>query len=120
MPELISFQNAVDQASNYAKMHLLMGNGFSRALRNDIFSYDAILNSADFSKLSANARKSFGVLRTTDFEVVIQTLKNAALLIDLYSRTNKKLANRLTKDAEGLKEVLVTTLAKNHPDLPSS
>jgi len=97
-----------------------MGNGFSRALRNDIFSYDAILNSADFSQLSRNARRAFDLLHTTDFEYVVQALRNAAILIELYSNTNQRLANRLRRDAEGLKEVLVTTIAQNHPDLPNS
>lgn len=120
MPEILSFADALAHSGDQNKIHLLMGNGFSRALRNDIFSYDAILDSADFSRLSAKARKSFDLLGSTDFEYVIQALKNAALLIDLYSQTNRRLANRLHRDAEGLKEVLVTTIAQNHPDLPGS
>ncbi|WKZ38298.1 MAG: DUF4917 family protein [Anaerolineales bacterium] len=120
MPEILTFENALQLAGDPTRINLVMGNGFSRALRNDIFSYDAILNSADFSRLSRNARRAFDVLGTTDFEFVVQTLRNAALLIELYSRTNRRLANRLRRDADGLKEVLVTTIAQNHPDLPSS
>ncbi|MBI5934713.1 MAG: DUF4917 family protein [Chloroflexi bacterium] len=118
MSEIISFEDALRLVGDPTKINLLMGNGFSRALRNDIFSYDAILNNADFSRLSRNARRSFDLLQTTDFEFVIQSLRNAAVLIELYSNATHRLANRLRRDAEGLKEVLVATIARNHPDLP--
>jgi hypothetical protein len=119
MPEILSFQEALHLVPGAKKPHLLMGNGFSRALRNGIFAYDAIFNQADFGKLSAKAKRSFEVLDSTDFERVIKALQDARLLVQLYESKNRALANRLRKDAEGLKEVLVKAIASNHPGLPS-
>lgn len=119
MPEILSFQEALNLVSGSKNPHVLLGNGFSRALKNDIFAYDAIFDQADFGKLSAKAKRSFEVLNSTDFERVIKALQDAWLLVQLYESKNRALANRLRKDAEGLKEVLVRAIASNHPGLPS-
>jgi hypothetical protein len=58
MPEVITFQEALERASD--TKHLLAGNGFSRACRNDIFSYSALFNQANFDGLSPAARNAFG------------------------------------------------------------
>lgn len=98
--------------------HVLLGNGFSRACRDDIFAYTALFDRADFRNLSPLARQSFDVLGTTDFEVVMRALKDAARLIDIYAPDSPELAKRLREDADGLKEVLVRAIADNHPAYP--
>ena len=50
----------------------MLGNGFSRALRDDIFSYQALFDQADFANLSAQAKQAFADLHTTDFEAVMR------------------------------------------------
>ena len=121
MPEivpLIDFADAINRIPEIKQRHLLLGNGFSRALRNDIFSYSALFDQADFQALSSEARKAFDVLGTTDFETVMRALRDASKLVELYEPKNPVLAARLRDDASGLKEVLVQTIAKNHPDRP--
>jgi hypothetical protein len=118
-PEVISFADALAAVPETTKRHLLLGNGFSRALRDDVFSYTALLEQADFTGLSPTARNAFTALGTTDFEVVMRALRNASALIALYAPGNKELPVRLREDADGLRELLVTTIATNHPNRPS-
>jgi hypothetical protein len=67
MVELLTFQDALARAPANKQPHLLLGNGFSRACRNDIFAYDALFDRADFNRLSPSARQAFEALETTDF-----------------------------------------------------
>lgn len=115
--ELITFQDALARAQG--KKHLFLGNGFSRACRNDIFAYDALFTRADFRNLSQVARRAFDVLGTKDFEVVMRALRTASLLAQLYAPDNPALARVLFEDADGLREVLASAIAQNHPDRPS-
>jgi len=117
MPEVITFQQALEQATHHK--HVLLGNGFSRACRDDIFSYDALFDQANFDGLSPSARNAFEVLATTDFEVVIRALKQAARLASIYLEDDPDLAERLNADAAGLRELLARTIAASHPDRPS-
>lgn len=117
MPDVLQLQDALQQVGSNRK-HLLLGNGFSRACRNDIFAYDKLFERADFSKLSASARKAFDVLDTTDFEVVMESMKAAAKLVRLYAKKEPKLADQFEQDSDGLREVLVSAIADSHPERP--
>lgn len=114
--ELLSFEEAL--SASRGKRHLFLGNGFSRALRNDIFAYDALFKQADFSGLSTNARKAFEVLNTTDFETVMRALRDAEKLVALYAAASPDAAAAMAQDAARLRELLATTIARNHPDRP--
>lgn len=113
---VLTFDEAVE--SSRGKRHLLLGNGFSRALRDDIFAYDALFERADFTGLSPNIRGAFDALRTTDFEVVMRALRAAQELVALYAPSAPDAAAAMAKDAEGLRALLAETIAKNHPDRP--
>jgi hypothetical protein len=117
MPEVITFQQALEQAAH--QKHVLLGNGFSRACRDDIFSYDALFDQANFDGLSPAARSAFEILDTTDFEVVIRALKQAARLATIYLENDPSFAERLTEDAAGLRELLARTIAASHPGRPA-
>jgi hypothetical protein len=114
---LITFEEAIATASKGNK-HALLGNGFSRACRNDIFAYDALFKRADFTKLP-NAQKAFSSLNTTDFEVVMNALRRAAALVEVYEPTNAALAKLFRDEADALREVLASAIAQNHPELPA-
>jgi hypothetical protein len=117
---LITFEEALARVPERRSPHILLGNGFSRACRNDIFAYGALFYRADFNALSPLAREAFGVLATTDFEVVMRALKDAARLIRLYAPNLPDVADNLERDAAGLREVLVRAIAQNHPDFPGT
>lgn len=118
MTEVISFQDTITQLDSVSPKHALLGNGFSRACRNDIFAYAKLFEQADFSRLSSCARRAFDSLTTTDFEVVMEALKRAALLLRLYEPGQSALADIFDRDADGLREVLVSAIAGSHPARP--
>lgn len=116
-PPLMSFDEVLTSAGDGRKL-LLLGNGFSRACFDDIFSYASLLESSDFSGLSPSARSAFKVLNTTDFETVMRSLDAAAKLLRHYAPKLQATAKRMERDSRGLKDLLVGTLAAKHPDRP--
>ena len=117
--KVLSFVDALAQSERLTSRHVLLGNGFSIACRPDIFVYSKLFERADFKKLSTAARKAFDALGTEDFEKVIKALRDAGKLVPLYEDVDPTLARRLQTDADGLKEVLVQTIADSHPARPS-
>jgi len=118
-PGVLAFDEAIGMIDAQARPHVLLGNGFSRACRDDIFAYDALFDRADFAALSPHAKSAFNELGTTDFEVVMRALRQAAILVDLYEADNPELVVQLAADADGLREVLVSTIADSHPSRPA-
>lgn len=116
--KILSFEEAISASNTYRKRHLLLGNGFSIDCRPDIFVYSKLFEQADFSALSASAKEVFRVLGTPDFERVIRALNDAAVLAPKYGVSEKK-SMRMRDDANKLKELLVQTIAKSHPERPS-
>lgn len=115
----MSFVDSIGRANkNHKKPHVLLGNGFSRACRDNIFSYKRLLETADFKNMP-KARKAFDKLNTTDFEVVMNALRSASVLIRLYSAKETPLAETLLRDSLDLREVLVSAIAENHPSRPN-
>ncbi len=117
MVKLLKFDDALNQSKG-GKRHVLLGNGFSRACRNDLFAYDALFAQAK-DKLSPGAKKAFQALKTTDFEVVMRALKQAINLMQVYAPTSRKLAKTLAEDADKLRDVLAHAIASSHPERPS-
>ena len=115
---LISFAQALRDSQHLSRRHLLLGNGFSIACRPDIFVYGKLFEQADFSKLSTSARKAFEALDTQDFEKVIKTLRDTKIVLQAYDGVLPKLLATLQKDADGLRELLVQTIASSHPEWP--
>jgi hypothetical protein len=114
---VLTFAQALHNAAHNKKRHLLLGNGFSIALRPDIFSYQSLYENADFSK-APHIKKIFELLGTSDFEAVIRSITNAEKLLHAYTGVPKALFDGLKQDAAELKNVLVTAVGKHHPDRP--
>jgi Domain of unknown function (DUF4917) len=117
-PVLIPFEEALQRTEEGKKKHVLLGNGFSRACRNDIFAYEALFDRADFTGIPL-AQAAFQALNTTDFEVVMSALRMAAALVVLYAPTLPDLAGALVRDADALRDVLAAAIAQNHPERPT-
>ncbi|WAK04576.1 DUF4917 family protein [Methylobacter sp. YRD-M1] len=116
---LISFAKALRDSEHLTRRHLLLGNGFSIACRPNIFVYGKLFEQADFSKLSPSAKKVFKALDTQDFEKVIKALRDAKAVLSAYDGVSKKLLTTLQEDADGLRELLVQTIASSHPERPN-
>lgn len=114
---LPTFEQALSQTG--PKRKLLLGNGFSIAWRRDIFSYGSLYDRADFSRVSAEAQKAFDTLGTRDFEIIMRRLRDSARLLELYFPKAAKTILQLRSDADGLRDLLVQTIADNHPVRPS-
>ena len=117
VPKVVSFEKAMAAISGVRHRHLLLGNGFSIALKPDIFTYGSLYANADFSKVP-HVTKLFDALKTQDFEVVIKHLQDAATVVEVYRPTAVTLARSLRNDAAAIKDALVTAIAKRHPDRP--
>jgi hypothetical protein len=113
----VSFEAAMKLIDGARNKHLLLGNGFSIALKPDIFSYGSLFDNADFSA-TPEIKALFAKLGTQDFEVAIRHLQDAAKVISVYQPSSKALLQKLEKDAGTIKEALVSAIAKRHPDRP--
>ncbi|MBF0314312.1 MAG: DUF4917 family protein [Oligoflexia bacterium] len=107
----ISFDEAIKRSKG--KRYLLLGNGFSISLFPKVFSYNSLLSEADFE--NKNTKEVFNILKTSDFERVIKSLKDTAKIVPIYSENNEKLAEEIKQEADSLKNILVETITKNHP-----
>lgn len=115
---VLSFEQAITEAQRFKKRHALLGNGFSIACRPDIFLYGRLYENADFSKLSPTSRFAFEALGTQDFERVIKALRDTKKILEVYGGTSPNLISTLQNDADGLRELLVQTIAGSHPAWP--
>ena len=115
---ILTFQEALAESNRFSKCHVLFGNGFSIACRPDIFLYGKLYDQADFSKLSPTAKKAFEALGTQDFERVIKALHDTKAILEAYSGTPQSFLDTLQSDADGLRELLVETIAHSHPAWP--
>ncbi|WP_101927456.1 DUF4917 family protein [Luteimonas rhizosphaerae] len=111
---LMSFDEAVARSSDHR--HVLMGNGFSIALRPEIFSYQALIDRAKIDEL-AGGREVFTALDTTDFEAVIRAAVDAAKLVQIFDGSSP-ISAQLDELASGLREKLVQAIAGSHPPHP--
>ncbi len=115
---LITFEAAIAESATFAKRHLLLGNGFSIACRADIFHYGSLFAQADFTGYP-EAKSVFELLGTQDFEVAIHALENAALILPNYVPEGAGAIAMMQAHAAALKEILIQTIAGNHPAVPS-
>ena len=114
MTMILSFQDALEAAGN-RRPHLLLGNRFSRACRNDLFAYDALFERAR-EQLSPTILGAFEALGTTDFERTMRSLKQAEVLVKTYAPDNHDLARSFYDDVEALRQILAKVIASNHPE----
>lgn len=114
---LLTFEEALSDSENYTRRHLLLGNGFSIACRPNIFAYGKLFEQADFSRITPTAKNAFLALETQDFEKVIKSLRDASAIAKAYGAP-RKFCEQLKFDADGLRELLVQTIATTHPAWP--
>lgn len=114
---LMTFEQAIRDSDKYAKRNVLLGNGFSIACDADIFTYKSLYGNADFSDIP-EAQKAFEALETQDFEVVIHALERSAKLLPVYAAKTGDIQKLMLEHAAALKELLIETIAGNHPGIP--
>ena len=115
---ILTFQQALADSKGVSTCHVLLGNGFSIACRPNVFLYGKLYEQADFSKLSPTAKKAFEALGTQDFERVIKALRDTKQILKAYGGVPQSFLDTLQSDADGLRELLVETIAHSHPAWP--
>ncbi len=94
--------------------HLLLGNGFSMAYDPTIFSYNALqgfIEKIDDELLS----KLFGIIKTKNFELVMQQLNNFCELIEAFG-SDKELLEKVQNASSKLKYSLIDAIKSLHPE----
>lgn len=114
MSGVITFEQALARCDSGQKKYLLLGNGFSTALFGDIFSYKSLKDEADFSE-NPRLIETFNQLGTPDFEKVIRALEFSVIIGDIYGVPTEK-TGKIRKEADDLKEILISTIADRHPE----
>ena len=115
MPSTISFEEAINRSDG---RKLVLGNGFSIALRPDTFSYAALRDRARPDGISDPGWAAFDHLGTSDFEVVMKALRTASQLVEWYEGHGSAMTIQMQSDASALREILVRTIAASHPGHP--
>ena len=113
----ISFDEALEETREVNR-HLLLGNGFSIGCFPDIFTYASLLDQADFSS-NPRLRQLFVSLDVIDFEQVIRVVQGASRVLPCYISNYVSFVQEMKKDADMLKEVLIQTLIRKHPNYPA-
>lgn len=118
MATILTFDGAIEHSAQFKKRHLLLGNGFSIACRPKIFTYGSLFERADFSSVP-RLPAIFEAVGTTDFEHVIKMLEDASRVVTFYSSEAAQAAGEMAADAAALKDILLQTVANNHPNIPN-
>lgn len=94
--------------------HLLIGNGFSMAYDHKIFSYNALqgfIEKIDDDLLS----RLFGIVKTKNFEMVMQQLENFCELIEAFG-SDDVLLEKVQSASNKLKHSLIDAVKSLHPE----
>lgn len=96
------------------KIHLLLGNGFSMAYDDKIFSYNAL---SDFIKKTNDPvlKKLFDIINTKNFELIMQLLDNFIEIAKAFS-SDKKLVQTIQGASDKLKNSLIEAVKELHPE----
>src|SRR4051794_16443977 len=106
--KLLTFDQAIALAGKATgKCHVLLGNGFSRALFDSVFDYTALFERAK-AKLSPTAAKAFAALSTTNFEEVMRALRHASSLVDIYADAAPDVASAMEADLDAIRDLLAS------------
>lgn len=94
--------------------HLLLGNGFSMAYDNDIFSYNAL--STFIEKTDDELLKLlFSKIKTKNFELIMQQLDNFIEIAKVFT-TDRSLVGKIQKANTTLKNSLINAVKELHPE----
>ena len=114
---MISFDEAMATVEDGDKPSILLGNGFTRAWRNEVFNYANLLNVATFTDRGAEIKKLFALSETYDFEAVMRSLVAAKVVLEAYGG-NETLVEMIERDQQLLKDALITAISITHPERP--
>jgi len=113
--KLQTYQQVIDYLDKKKRpRHILLGNGFSMAYDNKIFSYNAL---STFIERTDNEllKKVFATIKTKNFEQIMQQLDNFCEIAQIFS-TDKLLVDKLRNASSTLKTSLIDAVKELHPE----
>jgi hypothetical protein len=113
--KLQTYKQVIDYLDKQKRpRHLLLGNGFSMAYDNKIFSYNAL---STFIERTDNEllKKLFETINTKNFEQIMQQLDNFYEIAQIFS-TDKLLVDKLRNASSTLKTSLIDAVKELHPE----
>lgn len=94
--------------------HILLGNGFSMAYNHEIFSYNALHRFIE-GQDEPLIKSLFNIIKTKNFELVMQQLDNFCELINAFG-SDKALLDKIETASCRLKESLIDAIESLHPE----
>lgn len=112
MSDFITFEDALKKAGRRTK-NLLLGNGFSQALSNDLFSYKSLFESDKLSE-SKEIKKVFDAFETSNFEEVMEYYEYASKIFPFYCH-NRIQSNLIISHMKELRSIFIKSINEIHP-----
>lgn len=121
MTKLLTFQQALKLAQDTTR-YLLLGNGFSIGCEPNIFNYHSLYLEAEnrIKREMPEAHALFEQLGTKDFESIIKMILHTRQVLPAYLPDEVNILQKLNAHADSLKEILISTIADNHPANPNA
>jgi len=113
MENILTFDDCISITSK--KKHLILGNGFSVDIFPHIFNYRRLAEKITDPKI----KSIFEEFDTTDFEYVVYKLTESLRVLEFYDK-EKTVFDEVKKDADSLKEILITVITESHPENPGA
>lgn len=113
--DLQSYQEVIEYLDKKGRQrHLLLGNGFSMAYDDEIFSYNALSTFIDEIGDELLV-KLFNVVNTKNFEIVMQQLDNFIEIAKVFT-SDEELVTRLIAASQTLRNSLIDAVRTLHPE----
>ncbi|TDP90247.1 uncharacterized protein DUF4917 [Leucobacter luti] len=112
--ETLKFSDAIELAKLGSEpLSVLLGNGFSRACRDDTFNYGSLWDRADFT-LTGEKVEIEEAMNSKDFETVIRRLDRCANLLAVYGG-DSEIIGQIEADSTAIRTGLAAAIARLHP-----
>jgi len=108
------FETIKSLAKKNRQVHLLLGNGFSMSYDSKIFSYNALSKFIDSLKNDI-LKQLFGIVKTNNFESVMQQLDNFSKIAAIFG-ADEKFIKKIEDSTQTLKESLINAVKELHPE----
>jgi len=113
--KLATYQEVIKSLRDKKRQkHLLMGNGFSMSYDSEIFSYNKLAEFLE-SVESPVLQKLFKIIKTSNFELLMEQLDNVAKIAEVFG-AEKKVVDKIHEASTTLKASLIDAIKELHPE----
>ena len=113
--DILYYLKSKQNSSEHRDFHLLLGNGFSIAYDEKIFSYNA-LSSFILQSNNEFIKKLFDLIGTTNLETIMLHLDIMEKIVQQMKSVSDNLLEELKEAQDSLRKEFVTALEEMHPE----